>query len=206
MKILNIHSPEKTFLKKEYKNGNLQKMVRFLPSIQLFRKDKNGHSIYLVSYRIWRAPKLPKQNIKKTGNQGTPWHGERWWNASFDGTAYFFIKIHKKDPTQFKILKEFVQENGKGYVDMRILYKKQDKNKVYYDTTFNRFLRLNPKEYANNFKQMDSKLKKKCFYYVTKKGKLLTAINVMKIFLNAIKYLQPIGIILCIGGRDVLFK
>ena len=61
MKIINIHDTKKSLLKSNYSGLDAGRMVRFLPSIALFKQDKK-FNIYLLTYRIWRKRIKPKQN------------------------------------------------------------------------------------------------------------------------------------------------
>ena len=184
MKIITIHDTKKSLLKSNYSGSDAGRMVRFLPSIALFRQDKK-FNIYLLTYRIWRKRIKPKQNIMNMNDIGHPWTHQwgkkngKWGNEpSFDSTAFALIKVNKGN-SAVSVLKEYIPKNRNSKIDMRILtrtYPKNNRMPSYY-VTFNTFGLLSPKRYMNNYKDMKSNINPTCFYYMNNKGKVYKNAN-----------------------------
>ena len=189
MNIVTIHDNKKTLLKSNYSGSDARRMVRFLPSIALFKQDTK-HNIYLLSYRIWRKRIKPPHNIKHMNNIGHPWKHQwgkknnKWGNeSSFDSTAFALIKV-SNETSIVSVLKEYIPSNRNSKIDMRIISRTPStKNRgPSYSVTYNVFGLLNPKRYSNNYKNMKSNINPTCFYYMNKKGKVYeNASSVVKI-------------------------
>ena len=184
MRIITIHDTKNSLLKSRYSGSDTMRMVRFLPSIAMFKEEKS-HNIYILSYRIWRKRIKPKQDIKHMDDIGHPWKHQwgkkdgKWSNEpSFDSTAFALIKVNKIN-AKVSVLKEYIPSNRNSKIDMRVLARTRLRNGRHpsYYVTFNTFGLLNPKRFPNNYKNMKSNINPMCFQYIDNKGKVYNDAN-----------------------------
>jgi hypothetical protein len=155
MKIISLHTPQHIGLNANYETSNHAMMVKFVPSIELF-KTSTTHSVYIVTFRVWRRYGT-NVAVNGPGSIGHPWYNY-WKYSSYDGSAYFFLEI-SRDLKTIKIRDEKIPKAWNGLVDMRILRKSANK----YYVTFNSFSKLSVKEYAGDYNKIKKGLKPLCF-------------------------------------------
>lgn len=164
MKVIVIHSPNKSTFKSSLVNKNQNKMTRFLPSIVIV--DESEYDItFVMAYRIWKRAETPKRNVTSPGSEGHPWYN-RWGYSAFDGTAFAKFSC-SRTTNKVTLLEDKIHSIGDSKIDMRMLGSSSNPNVFF--ITYNTFGKLNPIQRKNDFNMFEKKAK--CFYLLNNNKK-----------------------------------
>lgn len=167
MKIVSIHDPQTSLLRSSYEGNDVNRMVRFTPSIDIFAEDENS-IVYVMSYRIWLSNQMSKTPVRTTGDVGHPWV-HFWRDSKIDSTAFCWLQVSRTNSRSVRVLYEYMPTSRAAKIDMRIL--RDPCKPTTYHTTFNNFGILHPKKYRKTYNLMgESNIKPVCFFYKTPKN------------------------------------